>query len=893
MRWLNRIRWAVARRRRDDELAEELAAHRALAQERFEREGLPPEAAAEAARRALGNATLAREDAREVWAWPALEAWGRDARHGVRLLIGQPTFALTAIITVALGMALTTTVFSVVDGEIWKPLPFPQPDRLVAIFTTGAGHERRASAADLAAWRAAARGFDEIAAFRYSGRGVLRAGGAPASVLFMPVTTNFFAALRMVPVQGRAFGPIDARSGAVVLSDAAWRTLFDADPGILGRRVLLDGRAYPVVGIAGRDQRIEFSDMPDLFVSFEPDPLTVPERDTRDLCAFGRLAPGATLSAAQAQLGWLAPLASHLPQPSCQRCQAPRDVRLEDLRSAYTGWNWRPLLFFLGASVFVLLLTCGNIGGLLVARALGRQREFAIRRALGAGERALFRQLLIEGALIAIAGAAVGLLMTAWGTRLLPASLPSDYLTRNTHVVLDARVFLFAFAACTGTALVFGVTPALLIGRRTLQPSLATGGRTLGGAVVQRRARSVLVVGEIALALVLLAGAGLFVNSFVRLLHVPLGFRPHHRLLARITLAGPRYDHDEARVRFIDDLLEKTRALPGIAGAAAASTVPLGSGPPIRFVRGDRPRPAAGHEPDAIARSVTPGYFAVLGIRRLAGRTFTAADRRGSTPVAIVNETLARTLFAGESPVGKTLVLLPTENSVVRMTPGPVQIIGVASNVKEVGFNEASFDGIYLPAAQASPSWLRLVVRSDLPASVLVGPLRRALLAVDPTLPLDSLETMDDLVAEALREDRFNASLIAVFAAFAVLLAALGLYGVMAWSVEQRRQEFGVRIALGARRAGILSLALRQCTRLGLAGVAIGLGLALVIARLLGTALYLVPREHDGLLYGVTLTDPLTLSLACAVLLFVALLAGLVPARRASIVDPLIALRAE
>jgi predicted permease len=434
----------------------------------------------------------------------------------------------------------------------------------------------------------------------------------------------------------------------------------------------------------------------------------------------------------------------------------------------------------------------------------------------------------------------------------------------------------------------------LIFARRIdLNVMLAQGGRTAGRSPRQRRTRSALLVGQVTITVVLLVGAALFVLSFSRLIHAPLGFDPADRVALRVTLAGSRYADDAAVVRFADRLLEEGRAIPGVRDAAVASSSPLASGPSARFVVMDRERPARGDEPSALMRSVSPVYFRTLGTRVVEGREFSAADVPGAPRVAIVNETLAQRLFPGASPIGQRLELLPGARAAWTRRPGPLVIVGVTENVKNVGLNEVEFNGLYLPFAQAPAPSLELLAAAGTALSGLSEPLRAAVARVDTALPVTRITTLTDRVDSALQDDRFNLILIAFFAVAAVLLAAVGIYGAMACGVQERTREFGVRLALGARPAAIVRAALWEAARLGIAGGLCGVAATLIVARLLGNALYLVPGEHNGLLYGVTTTDPLAIGAAVAIVIVVATMSGLVPARQATRVSPLVALRTE
>jgi len=881
MLW-RRLRHLTGRRRAADELAEEIETHRALRQAELERAGLPPEQAVAKSRRTLGNVTLAREEARDVWTWTALELTLRDLKYALRSLWRESPIGLIAILTLCAGVAVTTTIFSVVESELWKPLPFTDPDRLVSLLRTEAGRPEAsapASRQDVLAWRSETRVFLDVAAFEWRQRRILLGRGLPESVTVMPVTANFFDVLDRHPAIGRSFGP--SSRNAVVLSDSCWRRLFEANPQVVGTVLTLNDHAYEVAGVASPDP-LEFVSDPDLFATLSLESQG-PGDDHQSLNAVARLQSGISVETA----GVAARTADDRTSGTMD-VRAKQGVRVTTLREAYTGWNRRPLFFFLAAAVFVLVLSCANVASLLLARSLTRQREFAIRGALGGGRGALIRLLLVEGGVIAAIGGLVGLLVTTWTLRGLASWLPPDYLNRTDRIVLDARSFGFALAATALTALIFALTPAVFAARTDVQPMLALGGRSVAGSRRQRFARHALVVFEITAALVLVFSAGLFLNSFVRLTHLPLGFDPSGRLAIRVTTS---FDDPRRAVEFASRLLHAVRSVPGVTDAAVATSAPLGDGSSVRFAVAGQPLPAPGQEPSAIVRAVTPGFHHTLAIRRLGGRDFTDHDDESAPRVAIISERLARRSFAGRDPLGQQLILLKSGATWVRS--GSVQIVGVVADIKEVGLNEVDFSDISLPLAQHSPTTLELVANATLAPPTMVDALRHTIATIDSSVPVVSVRTLPNAVEDARRGDRFNLLLIGAFAVVAILMAGVGIYGVLSYAVAQRTRELGVRLALGARPSGILLLALGEAVRLGTMGTVLGLATVIVIARLLGSALYLVPAKHDGLLYGVTTTDPSTLAAACALVILISAAAGFVPARRATRIDPIQALRCD
>ena len=889
-RLLRRAAFRLHAGRHAADLAAEIEHHRARTQAALEADGLAPADAAARSRRAMGNVTLAREDSRAVWTSGAIEGAWRDVKYGARGLRREPAFALTACLTLAMGMTMATTAFSVVDAELWKPLPFPEAERLVAVYpkSPGArGSMERIAGADLLDWQAQSQAFSGLAAMGDITRRVLHRDTAD-SVRVSFVTANYFAVLGRPALIGRTLEEGDARGPrAGMLSERAWRRLFDADRAVLGRTLTIDDQAVVIVGVQPGER--EFSSDPDVFIAIDPGAPDFRDRARRTVDVIGRLRPGVTAAAAQAEMDAIAArIAQAFPDG-----RAGHKIYVSDLRRFYTGFNWRPLYFFLYAAGLVMLLTCVNVAGLVLARALRRGREFALRGALGGGRGALLRQLLVEGALLAVPGGALGLLLTKWALRVLSTFVPPDFLERGNQVPLDARVWLAAFALSGLTAIVFGLVPAFFAQRVDLNMALGQGGRTTGRSRGQTRARHLLLAAQVALTLILVAVAGIFLRSFIGLSRLPIGFEPADRLAVLVSLTGPRYGNDGQVRGYADALLERARATPGVREAAIGSSTPFSSGPLLFFIVPGRARPAPSEEPRSILRSVSPDYFRVLAIPLTAGRGFTAADADGAPRVAVVNQSLARRLFPGEDPVGRTIELIPGARAAWTRRPGRLAIVGVAGNVKEVGFNEIEFNDIYVPFAQMPAPVHELIVRTAVDPATLADPLRAAVAVIDPRVPVSRVATLERRVADALREDRFNLLVVATFAGAALLLATIGIFGALAYAVQERRREFGVRIALGAQRPAIVRAAVGQSVRVATAGALAGLAATLVLARVIGNALYLVPGDHNGLLYGVTTTDPVALGSAVLALVAVASLAALGPARQATRVDPLAALRQE
>jgi putative ABC transport system permease protein len=874
IRFLRRLGYRLTRDRHAADLAEEMDFHRALSGDR-----------------AMGNITLAREEAWDVWSFGWLERVWRDAVYGVRGLRREPVFASTAFLTLTLGITAMTTVFSVVDAELWRPLPFPDADRLVAAraVTVGSNVEYKPiAAADFLDWRAGSR-LAEYAAEQNFSRRLLRHDGVSESVYALPVTANFFDVLARPPRMGRGFAAGDEHGArTVILSDGGWRRLFDRDPAVLERSVAMDGIDYTIVGVTA-DQHLEYDHVePDLFVPIDFSGPSSQDRTARLLYVVGRLGPDVEPGQAQAELQTIgARIAGIYPAD-----HTGYRIELQDLRLFDTGYNWRPLFFFLGAAGVVLLLSCLNAANLLLARALRRQREFAIRGALGGGRSALVRQLVVEAALLAAPSGAAGIVLAFWALKVFGAQIPEGYLERGGHFALDPRIAVFALLISGGTTLLLSLAPLTSARRIDLNLMLGQGARTAGASVRQVRARNTLLVGQLTMTLVLMVAAGLFVASYARLTGAPLGFEPRDRAAAHVSLVGPRYAAAGTLRDVARRLLDHARALPGVSEAALGSSLPLGSGNVVQLVASKRPRAAEDGGASAIVRAIDANYFHALGIRLATGRSFGSGDIGGAPRVAVLNEYLAGVLFPGENAVGQSIDLVGARTPWTNH-PGSLLVVGVASNIKDVGINEVEFGNLYVPFEQMPAPGIDVVVRTSVPAAAVAEALRRMAADVDPNLPLSKMTTMTQSVDQALQEDRFNALLIAGFAMVAILLAAVGIYGAMACAVQERTREFGVRLALGQQPGALVRATLWESARFGVLGGAAGLAIAVVGARILGNALYLVRGEHNGLLYGVRTTDPIALACAALALVVIATLSGIVPARQATRVDPLVALRAE
>jgi putative ABC transport system permease protein len=785
----------------------------------------------------------------------------------------SPGFTLVAVAVLALGIGANTAIFSVVNAVLLRPLPYPGAERVVAFegVNPSEGITRsNLSAPDFADWRAAQQSFEALAMFT-SGSANLTGGDEPERVGASAVSADFFRALGVGAARGRALLPEDDAPGGgevVVISNGLWVRRFGADPGVVGRRVEVNGRGLEVVGVmpAGFDfpQRAEVWMPLQLDVAKEP-------RDNRSYQVVGRLREGVTLEAARAEMDALtARLALSYPVTN-----GGWGLRLDRLQDSIVG-QLRALLFvLLGAVGLLLLIACANVANLTLVRAASRRREVAVRLALGASRWRVVRQMLTESLLLALAGGALGVGLSVWLTELLVAMSPRN-TPRLAETALDARVLLFATAATLLTGLVFGLAPALQASKADLNDALKEGGRGLAEA--RGRARGLLVVLEIAVSLVLLVGAGLLVKSFARLRQVDPGFDASNVLTMRVSLPGARYPEPLKKAEFYASLVERVRALPGVESAAATISLPLnGSNLSVgrSFVREGRPLAPESSE-DAAYSVITPEYFRAMRIPLRAGRDFNDRDDAGSTMVAVINEPLARKIFPGEDPLGKHITVWRDEEF-------PREIVGVVGETKPNGLDSEPKLQVYVPERQdADWGGMSLVVRAQGDPEALTQAVRNEVRALDRDQPVYDVKTLERVVADSTAYRRLAAVLMAGFACVALVLACVGLYGVISYAVARRTHEIGIRMALGARPRDVLRMVLRQGGALVLAGVGVGVAAALAATRALAS-----------MLYEVSAADATVYAFVALLLAAVALVACLVPARRATKVDPMEALRYE
>jgi putative ABC transport system permease protein len=871
--WFRRVWYLLNRSRFERSLQKEMEAHREMMGEPIR----------------FGNALRLREESSDVWGWNRLDGLYRDLKYGIRRLQREMTFTMAATFTLALGIATSTTAFGVADAELWKPLPYPHPDELVAVYSRGSGEGAMVnlvSGAELQDWREAAV-FSDLAAVGSTVRRVLRLDTAE-SVLVQEVTPNYFATLGRNSIAGATF-TVHNTSGtrAAMMTDRAWRRLFGEGPAVIGRALTLDDEPAVLIGIVRADDSL--GPDPEIFLAIDENAPAWRDRTKPAVFnAVGRLRPGIDARSARAQLQVIAARSF----PPSSGSGTSRIMHVEDLRGYYTGGNWPPLYFFLGASFVLLLLSVVNVATLLLTRASGRIREFALRGALGGTRGALARQLLVEGTLLTAVSAFVGILVAIGAVKFLAAQLPVGFLLRGENIPIDVRVCAFVLVIAGLITAAFVLAPLLPLRRIDPLASLNAGFRT-GCTTTEGRVRRALLTAQIALTVLLLSGAGIFLKSFAALTNVPLGFDAANALVVRASLSGSGHSSNDAAVlSYVARLLDGAKAIPGVRLAAVSSSSPLGSGPLVNFTAIGRSNLRAEDRPGAILRTVSPAYFETLGIRILRGREFADLDAAGAPRVAVINETLARTAFGQENPLGRVIELLPARAAWTNR-PGPLTVVGVASNVKEVGLNEVEFADIYVPFAQMPAPSVELLVRAGVPAATLRGPLREHVARLDPAVPVTQVTSFEERVATALRGDRFNLFLISGFAGVALLLSIVGIYGAVAYNVQARTREFAVCLALGARPLSLMDAALRDAVRVGVLGGSLGVAWTLALAAVVGDGLYLVAGSHNGLLYNVTTTDPASLAAALSGIVLVAIFAGAIPALRVARVDPVAVLRNE
>jgi putative ABC transport system permease protein len=883
-----RLRGMLKRNRLDQDLDEELRSHLEMRATDNLAAGMSPEQARRDAQKRFGNTTLMKEDTRRIDIVGWLDETSRDFRHALRMLHRSPGFTTVAVLTLALGIGANTAIFSVIDSVLLRPLPYHEPDQLVMVWESNSQHpnpHNTVSPPNFLDWKSRNTVFSDMA-YIADVRNNLTGNGAPEEVVVQAVSANFFSVLGVNPLLGPGFTPENGQAGhdnVVILGDGLWKERFAGDPAIVGKTILLNGKPQTVVGVAPQNFQWFIKDgsltgaKPQMWSPFVfPASFSNHNEMGRFITVVARLKPGVSHSQSQTQMTAIASQLEH----EYPAADGHWGVNIVPLRDQVSGQLRPALLVLFGAVAFVLLIACANVSSLLLARAASREREMAIRTAIGASRWRIARQLLMESLLLSLIGGSIGVALAVWGTNALLAASPRNLLDLAA-ISLDLRVLTFAVAATLLAGLLFGFLPSYISAHSRISETLKEGGR--GSSSANRRAftRNAFVVAQLGLALVLLTGSGLLIRSFIRLTGVAPGFDTGHLLTFKVSLPGAKYGPDPLCLAFFQQLLARISAVPGVRSASMESFPPLtGLGAATGVHLLSQPSLPLSELPVANVRVVGPDYFSTMNIPLLSGRLFNAQELAAEKHVAIINQAFAEKYLHGVNPLGQKAAVFMKSLSESELKPS--DIIGVVGDVHQMGLDVAPEPTVYWPYPELVMTGMTILVRTASDPLSIASPARAALQQLDPELPLASVATMDQLLADSLSRSRFTMLLLGIFAAVALVLAAVGIYGLIAYSVTQRTQELGIRIALGAQRRDVLRLVLRQGTRLTLLGVAIGVLAALSLSRLLGT-----------LLFGVSATDPFTFAGVAGLLAFVALLACFIPARRATRVDPIIALRYE
>ncbi|MDQ6830391.1 MAG: ABC transporter permease, partial [Gemmatimonadota bacterium] len=870
----------VHRQRVEQELDAELQGYVAMLTDENGRGGMSADDARRAAIIEAGGIAQVKEDVRDVRSGTLLETMAQDIRYGARMLAKSPGFALAAVVALALGIGATTAILSVVDAVLLRPLPYDNADRLVVILHHGTDPVASGNYID---WRDQSRSFAAMSAADYWTPNLT--GADKSEKLWgLKLTTDLLPMLGVRPLMGRLFATDEGDAGRdheAVLGYGLWQRRFAGDPAILGKEIKLDGEAYTVIGV-----------MPSTF-NFAPfwatkAELWVPmslaahatERGGNHLRVFARLAPGVSLAQARADI---AAITTRLRQ---EYPGTNGDVRVVPLKDRVVGDVRPALLVLLGAVGFVLLIACANVAHMLLARAAARQREIAVRTALGASRARIVRQLLTESLLLGGLGGTAGLALAACGIRVLVALGPRS-IPRVDTIALDGRVLFFTLVVSLVTGVGFGLVPALQASVLNLSESFKEGGGAGTEGVKRHRLRSMLMASELALALVLLVGAGLMIRTFVALQQIDPGFDPRGVLSMTVSVAGSAEAAPGRRVAFYKQVLEKVRAIRGVHSASLINHLPLaGDMWGWSYWIEGQPLPAPGETPTAVYRVVMPGYFKTMGIALQHGRDVQESDAMGAPRVLVINERLAQRAWPGKDAIGQRMSIKKPTNDSVWMT-----VVGVTKNARQEDWASAPQDEMYIPVLQSSShltdpdahvAYLTLVVRAGDDPAALAPAVREAIWSIDRGVAVSEVHTMPQVVADATAGPWFYLLLLVVFACVALVLAAVGIFGVMSYAVTRRTHEIGIRVALGAKHGDVVRLVVGQGMRVALAGAGVGIVGALILTRLM-----------SGLLYGVRSTDPVTFIAVTAILCAVALAATLIPARRAARIDPIQAMRSE
>jgi putative ABC transport system permease protein len=881
MRWQQELsfilRRLIYRRHAERELDDEIRAHLEMEIEQNIADGLSPEEARLAARRSFGSVALAKENSRVMWGFGSLEILWQDLRYGLRMLLRNPGFTVVAVITLSLGIAANTTIFSLADALVLRPFDFPHQDRLVFVWEPKPQAEMErgdVAPGNFVDWREHSQSFERLVALirrPFNLTGI----DQPERLSGFQVSAGFFDALGVKAALGRAFLPGEDEAGrnqVVVLTARLWQRSFGGDPNVVGRTIQLNAEAFVVIGVLPAD----FNFPGEIWTPLVLDEQAKLDRADHYLGVIGLLKPGIGVAQADADLDMISQRAQRLfPETNAGRTAGVMAMNEYILSDAAK----ESVLVLTGVVALVLLIACANVANLLIGRALARRKEIAVRLALGASRWRLIRQMLTESMLLAFAGGVVGLLLSVLAVDLLRRGMPEDIakiIVGFDHFAVNRAALLLTLLVSGLSSLLFGLAPAWQATRPNPNEIMKEGARGALSAGSSHRLRGALVVSEVALSLVLLIGAGLMIRSFVAMLNDDLGFNPHNALGLYISLSEEKYPAEKRRI-FYDQLLRRLETLPGVAAVGATSKLPLSVDGDLHteFALVGEPPFEKGKEPVANYRIVSPGYFGVIGMPLKRGRDFTARDDERAVGVVVVNEAFARRFFSNREVIGQRI-------TTAGRTDKPQEIIGVVGDVIDDDFSPVAPPYLYAAYAQDSRTEMGIVVRTAGEPTSIAAAVRKEVTNLDPTQPVFYFKTIERIAHEWNAPERIMTVMMSVFAGIALLMAVVGLYAVMAYAVLQRTHEIGVRLALGAQARNILRLIAGQGLKLTLIGLALGLAGALALTRVM-----------SPLLYRVSAVDPTTFILISLLLLCVALLACWLPARRATKVDPMIALRGE